>query len=95
MQAGSRLGRVLVLQERSRKGGLTVTRKASLLAAGKTLPCELAQCAEGALVPGYVASITDDSVFVRFLKDLTGRAGGVWRWSQPAWPTKTMLKAYH
>ena len=69
------MGRVIVLQDRSRQGGLTVSRKASLIAAAKMLPSELGQVAEGALVPGYVASITEDSVFVRFLKDLTGRAG--------------------
>ena len=75
MQAGSPLGRVLVLQDRSKQGWLTVTRKASLIAAAKTLPSELSQAAAGALIPGYVASVTNDSVFVRFLKDLTGRAG--------------------
>ena len=75
------MGRVIVLQDRSRQGGLTVSRKASLVGAAKALPSELGQVAEGALVPGYVASITEDSVFVRFLKDLTGRAGeSSWCW---------------
>ena len=30
---------------------------------------------EGMLAPGYVANVTADAVFVRFLGALTGRAG--------------------
>ena len=43
--------------------------------AGNAVPALLDQVAVGALVPGYVASVTQDSVFVRFLGELTGRAG--------------------
>ena len=54
---------------------LLVTRKASLLAAAARLPSSIDDLREGTLAPGYVASVTGDSVFVRFLDDLTGRAG--------------------
>ena len=30
---------------------------------------------EGALTPGFIASVTSDAVFVRFLNHVTGRAG--------------------
>jgi rRNA biogenesis protein RRP5 len=56
---------------------LRVTRKASLLsaAAAGALPASLADVSEGLVLPGYVASVTADAVFVRFLGELTGRAG--------------------
>jgi hypothetical protein len=54
---------------------LRVTRKASLLGAGGALPGAFGDLAEGTLAPGYVASVTGDAVFVRFLGSLTGRAG--------------------
>ncbi len=56
-------------------GMLKVTRKASLLAAATQLPGSFEGLKEGMLSPGYVASVTGDSVFVRFLGSLTGRAG--------------------
>ena len=52
-----------------------LTRKASLLAAAAQLPSGFSALKGGALLPGYVASVTADSVFVRFLGNLTGRAG--------------------
>lgn len=46
---------------------LRLTRKASMLAAAEAgvLPSTLEGVAQGAVMPGYVASITNDSVFVR------------------------------
>jgi hypothetical protein len=46
---------------------LRVTRKASLLqaAAQGLLPRAVGDVAEGALLAGYVASVTSDAVFVR------------------------------
>jgi hypothetical protein len=57
-------------------GVVKVTRKASLVAAAAALPASIEGLKEGMLSPGYVASVTGDSVFVRFLGSLTGRAGG-------------------
>ena len=52
-----------------------MTRKASLLAAAAQLPATMEDVKEGMLAPGYVANVTADAVFVRFLGALTGRAG--------------------
>lgn len=52
-----------------------VTRKWQLLLAARQLPGDFSQLQEGALLPGYVASVREDSVFVRFLNHLTGRTG--------------------
>lgn len=56
-------------------GLLRVTRKASLLAAAAQLPATIEDVKEGTLASGYVANVTADAVFVRFLGTLTGRAG--------------------
>jgi rRNA biogenesis protein RRP5 len=82
---GADLGRVLVLERAPPAAGappgtpprLRVTRKAALLAAAAAgrLPAELAELREGQVAPGFVASVTADAVFVRFLGGLTGRAG--------------------
>lgn len=56
-------------------GQLRVTRKASLVAAAVQLPVAVEDVKEGMLAPGYVANVTSDAVFVRFLGSLTGRAG--------------------
>ena len=56
-------------------GLLRMTRKASLLAAVKQLPRNLSAIVEGSVLPGYVASVTPDAIFVRFLDRVTGRAG--------------------
>lgn len=52
-----------------------VTRKSSLLAAAAALPAALDAVAPGARLPGYVAHVTGDAVFVRFLNGVTGRCG--------------------
>ena len=49
--------------------------KASLVRAAKPLPSSIEEVQSQALIPGYVASVTSDAVFVRFLGSLTGRAG--------------------
>jgi hypothetical protein len=50
-----------------------VTRKASLLAAAPRLPSSLDAMTPGTALPGYVAHVTNDAVFVRFLNGVTGR----------------------
>ena len=52
-----------------------LTMKMSLIRVAKALPSSIDDVKPGALVPGYVASVTSDAVFVRFLGSLTGRAG--------------------
>ena len=52
-----------------------VTMKASLVRAAQSLPSTIEDVKPQALIPGYVASVTSDAVFVRFLGTLTGRAG--------------------
>ena len=52
-----------------------VTMKASLVRAAQSLPSSIEDVKPHALIPGYVASVTSDAVFVRFLGSLTGRAG--------------------
>ncbi|BDA47226.1 probable protein RRP5 homolog [Coccomyxa sp. Obi] len=73
--AGSELGQLLVLERLEKAGVLRVTRKTSLLAAATQLPATIEDVKEGTLAPGYVANVTADAVFVRFLGGLTGRAG--------------------
>ncbi|KAL4451480.1 hypothetical protein ABPG75_007142 [Micractinium tetrahymenae] len=77
LKPGAQLGPLLVLQRLEGAKQLRVTRKASLLssAAAGLLPRSLEQVAEGSVLAGYVASVTRDAVFVRFLGGLTGRAG--------------------
>jgi len=77
IQVGTHLDGLLVLQRLEKAKQLRVTRKASLIAAAAagTLPDALTCLTEGTVVPGYVASVAADAVFVRFLGDLTGRAG--------------------
>jgi len=58
---------------------VSLTRKASMVRAAPTLPRSnepeaLAALAEGVAVRGFVASLTPNSVFVRFLGRATGRA---------------------
>lgn len=52
-----------------------LTMKTSLLRAASSLPSSIGDLKPGTLLPGYVASVTSDAVFVRFLGSLTGRAG--------------------
>lgn len=67
LTVGSQLGPLLVLQRMDVTKQLRLTRKACLLegAAAGLLPASAADVVEGALLPGYVASVTDDAVFVR------------------------------
>ena len=66
------LTRGMLLQKSST---VKVTMKASLVRAAQSLPSSIDDVKPQALVPGYVASVTSDAVFVRFLGLLTGRAG--------------------
>lgn len=67
LTVGSQLGPLLVLQRMEGAKQLRLTRKAAMLegAAAELLPAATADVAQGALLPGYVASVTDDAVFVR------------------------------
>lgn len=62
----------MVLERLEASRCLRVSRKASLVAAAASLPSAFSQVREAALLPGYVASVTADAVFVRFLGPLTG-----------------------
>lgn len=75
LQVGSSLGKVMILQRLRGSKILLVTCKPSLLAAAEKLPCELEDLTEASIVPGYVANVVPEGVFVRFLNGLTGRAG--------------------
>ncbi|KAL6772122.1 hypothetical protein ACKKBG_A29005 [Auxenochlorella protothecoides x Auxenochlorella symbiontica] len=80
LRVGLDLGRLLVLrapEAGTEHKALTLTRKAALVeaaAAGK-LPATLEAAKKGRVMPGYIASITKDAVFVRFLGALTARVG--------------------
>ncbi|KAK3250540.1 hypothetical protein CYMTET_40083 [Cymbomonas tetramitiformis] len=70
----SELGTMVVLEGGKSLGApLTVSRKASLVAAAATLPKAIGDFTAGAMHPGFVASVTDGGCFVRFLGRLTGR----------------------
>ncbi|GBF92560.1 hypothetical protein Rsub_05174 [Raphidocelis subcapitata] len=90
LRPGAALGPLVVLQKapggekKGKKGGggkrrggaaVLVSRKPSLVAAAPSLPASLEALTVGAVLPGYVAHVTGDAVFVRFLDGLTGRAG--------------------
>jgi len=66
----------MVLEQLRGSGTLVVTRKPSLLAVAEGLPSALEDLSEAGVLPGYVANVVADAVFVRFLGGLTGRAGG-------------------
>ncbi|KAK3232629.1 hypothetical protein CYMTET_57026 [Cymbomonas tetramitiformis] len=71
----SELGTMVVLEGGKSLGApLTVSRKASLVAAAATLPKAIGDFTAGAMHPGFVASVTDGGCFVRFLGRLTGLA---------------------
>ena len=65
----------MVLQRLRGSKVLLVTCKPSLIAAAEELPGELENLTEARIVPGYVANVIPEGVFVRFLSGLTGRAG--------------------
>eukprot|EP00873_Tetraselmis_striata_P003989 jgi/Tetstr1/424253/TSEL_014822.t1 len=75
LAVGSQLGELVVLELQPGRGTALVSRKASLRGAATSLPSALEDLAEGAIHPGYVASVTADAVYVRFLARLTARAG--------------------
>ncbi len=56
-------------------GFVKLTRKASLIMAAASLPKAISDVKEAMLVPGYITNITNDACYVRFLGQLTGRAG--------------------
>ncbi|KAK9823324.1 hypothetical protein WJX72_001906 [[Myrmecia] bisecta] len=75
LAVGTKLSQLLVLDRLEGLQMVKLTRKASLVAAAATLPHHISGISEAALLPGYIASIAPDAVFVRFLGQLTGRAG--------------------
>eukprot|EP00873_Tetraselmis_striata_P024001 jgi/Tetstr1/444265/TSEL_032157.t1 len=75
LAVGSQLGELVVLELQPGRGTALVSRKASLRGAATSLPSPWKMLAEGAIHPGYVASVTADAVYVRFLARLTARAG--------------------
>ncbi|GAX80532.1 hypothetical protein CEUSTIGMA_g7970.t1 [Chlamydomonas eustigma] len=77
IKPGAKLGKVVVLErsENGKKKHLLVSRKSSLVLSASALPSSFDAVKEGALLPGFVVSITPDAVFVRFLGHVTGRAG--------------------
>ena len=65
--------RLLLLLQAS--GFVKLTRKASLVSAASALPRNISDIRETMLVPGYITNVTNDACYVRFLGQLTGRAG--------------------
>lgn len=64
----------MVLERHEAQKQLLVSRKASLVSAAREgrLPTSFSAVREGALLPGYVAGVTADAVFVRFANHVTG-----------------------
>ncbi len=58
-------------------GIVKLSRKSSLItaAAAAALPKAISDLKEALLVPGYITNVTNDACYVRFLGQLTGRAG--------------------
>ena len=75
-QVGSRIQNIQVLDESKGNGLFPLTCKTSLTLA-ELLPRAVDDLQEGQIVPGFVANITADAVFIRFLGGLTGRAGAM------------------
>ena len=76
LQVGSRLTNLIVLEKLDSIQRARVTNKASMrdaIIAGK-MPENIDNLKVGSVIPGYVASVTADAVYVRFLNRLTGRA---------------------
>ena len=65
----------MILQRLRGSNVLLVTCKQSLIASSEELPSNLETLKEASIVPGYVANVVPEGVFVRFLNGLTGRAG--------------------
>lgn len=66
---GSALGRLMVLQA---EPYLMVTRKPSLVERAEVLPSNFEDLKESMLVHGYISSVSDHLIRVRFLNDLEG-----------------------
>jgi rRNA biogenesis protein RRP5 len=75
LQEGTKLSKVLVLEQLRGSGTLIVSCKPSLMDAADSLPKSLDDLTEASILPGYVTNVVADAVFVRFLGGLTGRAG--------------------
>ncbi len=56
-------------------GIVKLSRKSSLITAAASLPKAISDVKEAMLVPGYITNVTNDACYVRFLGQLTGRAG--------------------
>ena len=56
-------------------GIVKLSRKSSLITAAASLPKAISDVKEALLVPGYITNVTNDACYVRFLGQLTGRAG--------------------
>ena len=56
-------------------GFVRLSRKASLISTAASIPKTVAEVKETMIMPGYITGITNDACYVRFLGQLTGRAG--------------------
>ena len=89
LTVGASLGPLLILERAAKARGLVVTRKPSMVRAAtavaastsgggeaaSALPADPAAVSPGAVLPGFVASVTPDALFIRFLNRCTGRVG--------------------
>ena len=76
-QVGSELSDVMVLDQSKNSPLYILTHKRALCNATRPaqLPSSIEDLMEGQQLYGFVANITADAIFVRFLGGLTGRAG--------------------
>ncbi|KAL2653093.1 hypothetical protein R1flu_021221 [Riccia fluitans] len=72
IKPGYKFDRLLILEKKERK--LILSTKFSLLQAGSSLPSDISQIQANSVLQGYVANITSNGCFVRFLGRLTGLA---------------------
>ena len=71
---GSSIGPIVILEGGRRGGPPSASRKRALVRAAAALPRDAAPAPTlGAVLPGYVASVTAGAVFVRWLGRATGR----------------------
>jgi len=76
LEIGNDIGEVLVLRKDHERRRITLTRKATLIAASQagTLVGDAKDVEEGDLLSGYVKSVSKHGAFVGMLGDLTGLA---------------------